>query len=537
MNRFCAVWGLLAFVLIFAGCGGYKAAPPVSARYSNDMAMRATPESQINDEDSPQFNTEAYDEIVENEFRSALESPQSTFSIDVDTASYSNVRRLLNDGQLPPAGAVRIEELINYFSYDYPQPEGEHPFSVSTDLAACPWTPEHQLVRIALKGKEFDQSERPPSNLVFLLDVSGSMNQANKLPLVQSAMRMLVEELNENDRVAIVVYAGAAGLVLPSTTADQKTTILSAIDRLRAGGSTNGGQGIELAYQVAKANRIEGGTNRVIICTDGDFNVGTTSQSDLVALIQAKAASGIYLSVLGFGTGNYKDSTMEKLADKGNGNYAYIDSMLEARKALVQQMGATLITIAKDVKIQLDFNPSRISAYRLIGYENRIMANEDFRDDKKDAGEIGAGHTVTALYEIVPVGVESPARNSKPSEFVEVVPKEGVNPATLLTVSLRYKQPDGDTSQEFTIPLNHEKDSQIPAASSDLQFATAVAAFGMLLRKSKFAGQADWDWVVETAQSSEGEDHDGFRAEFVSLAKKARMMSKKRLPLKGSNGD
>lgn len=471
-------------------------------------------------------NTEAYDHIDENDFLGVLQNPQSTFAIDVDTASYSNVRRMLNDGIAPPAGAVRIEEMINYFSYDYPQPTGPHPFSVVTDLATCPWATGHQLVRIALKGKESIPSERPPSNLVFLLDVSGSMDSPRKLPLVKSALRLLIDNLDNRDSVSLAVYASASGLVLPPTTADQKSKILSAIDKLSAGGSTNGGQGIHLAYKTAEKNFIQGGINRVILCTDGDFNVGISNQSDLVDLITEKAKSNIYLSVLGFGTGNYKDSTMELLADKGNGNYAYIDNLLEARKSLVKQMGAMLVTIAKDVKIQIDFNPNRISAYRLIGYENRMLKSEDFEDDTKDAGEIGAGHTVTALYEIVPTGSNSQFTSNQTSDFVETKIKDNINPNVLLNVSLRYKRPEETESIEFGTSLYHEKNSRPQSASSDFQFAASVAAFGMLLRSSKFAGDATYDWVLQNASNHRGEDQAGFRAEFIELVKRARMTQK-----------
>ncbi len=352
------------------------------------------------------FNTEAYRHIVENPFLDVTRAPLSTFSIDVDTAAYSNTRRFLNEGRLPPKDAVRIEELINYFAYDYPQPVGDAPFSVTTEVAQCPWNSAHRLVHVGLQGKRLSRAQLPPANLVFLLDVSGSMQEPNKLPLVKSALSLLAEQLTERDRVALVVYAGSSGLVLPATTGDRKGEILAAIERLEAGGSTNGGAGIQLAYKVAADNFIRDGINRVILATDGDFNVGVTNEGDLVRLIEAKRQSGVFLSVLGFGTGNVKDATMEQLADKGNGNYAYIDTAAEARKVLGQQLGGTLATIAKDVKLQLEFNPARAAAYRLIGYENRLLRDEDFNDDTKDAGEIGAGHTVTALYEVVPAGQE-----------------------------------------------------------------------------------------------------------------------------------
>src|SRR5438105_1463920 len=361
-----------------------------------------------------EFNTAAYDHILENPFLDAKDNPLSTISIDVDTASYSNVRRFINEGSLPPKDAVRVEEMINYFSYDSAQPSDGKPFAVHVDAVSCPWETSHRLVRIGLKGKEIATDKRGPSNLVFLLDVSGSMTPPERLPLVKQAMRLLVEKLTENDRVAIVVYAGASGLALPSTTGDQKEHILEALENLQAGGSTNGAEGIQLAYKIAADNFIKGGVNRVILATDGDFNVGVTSQGDLIRLIEEKAKSGVFLSVLGVGTDNLKDSTMQKLADKGNGNYAYLDSLDEARKVLVQQMNGTLVTIAKDVKIQVEFNPARVASYRLIGYEKRMLRKEDFNNDKVDAGEIGAGHTVTALYEVVPVGAVNPAASVPP---------------------------------------------------------------------------------------------------------------------------
>jgi Ca-activated chloride channel homolog len=470
-----------------------------------------------------EFNTEAYAAITENAFVKALDEPQSTFSVDVDTASYANVRRILNDGRLPPKGAVRIEELINYFSYDYPEPIGEHPFAVNTEVAICPWNFDHRLVRIGLKGKSFQASQRPACNLVFLLDVSGSMLQPNKLPLVKQAMKLLVKELDERDRIAIVVYAGASGVALTSTAADQLQKINSAIDALSAGGSTNGAAGIQLAYQLAEDNHIQQGVNRVILCTDGDFNVGTTNESELVELITSKAKTNTFLTVLGFGDGNLKDSMMEKLADKGNGNYAYIDTLLEARKVLVEQTGGTLATIAKDVKIQIDFNPLHVQSYRLIGYENRLLANRDFRDDSQDAGEIGAGHTVTAFYEIVPNGGRSELVDVRPSEFVKTSLNCNADKDTLLSVNLRYKHPTAAESAEFQVRLPAAADANM--GSEDFKFATAVVAYGMLLRDSDFRGHASWDWVVATAEKSLGEDRHGIRHEFVQLAKAARRLS------------
>jgi len=475
----------------------------------------------------PEFNTESYDVITENEFVNSLANPKSTFSIDVDTASYSNVRRMISEQKMPPAGAVRIEELINYFDYQYPSLESDgHPFSVHTDLGKCPWNEAHQLVRIGLKGKTFSRQKRPDCNLVFLLDVSGSMHSLNKLPLVKEAMRMLVENLDRRDQIAIVVYAGSSGVVLPSTSASDSDAILRAMDQLKAGGSTNGGEGINLAYQIAAKNFIEDGVNRVVLCTDGDFNVGVSSRSSLVDLIAAKAKSGISLSVLGFGTGNLKDDTMESLADRCDGNYAYIDSKLEARKALVEQINGTLITIAEDVKIQVDFNPARVDSYRLIGYENRMLENEDFADDKKDAGEIGAGHTVTALYEVVPTGADSPARTDSGSEFVETKLKaDAANSDSVLKVNLRYKLPDETESKTFSVALDRKASDPVEMPSGDFQFAASVAAYGMLLRDSKFKGDVDWEWVVNSAKSSLGDDPNGYRSEFVKLARQAQVMN------------
>ncbi len=514
---------LVLLLALVSGCGHGQ--PASSAKIGNrHMSAVAGENEQARDPQSAsELNTEQYAAITENPFITALDEPQSTFSIDVDTASYANVRRLLQEGRKPPSGAVRIEELVNYFDYDYPQPTGEHPFAVTTELASCPWQSDHQLLRVGLKGKEMERKARPVGNLVFLLDVSGSMLDDRKLPLVKSAMQLLTGELKENDRVAIVVYAGASGLVLDSTSARESTKILSAIEQLTAGGSTNGGEGIELAYRVARENFVEGGINRVILCTDGDFNVGTTSESALVELIEQQAKSQVFLTVLGFGTGNLKDSTMEKLADKGNGNYAYVDSLLEARKVLVEQVGGTLVTIAKDVKIQLDFNPRFVQSYRLLGYENRLLENQDFRDDTKDAGEIGAGHTVTAFYEIIPLGTQAESPGQRPSEFVQPKLITTSQPGTMLTVNLRYKQPTADESSEFQVRLSH--DALVAEPTLDFQFASAVVAYGLLLRGSAQAGTLNWDWVIDTAQRNLGDDPSGLRAEFVQLAKTARRIS------------
>ena len=460
------------------------------------------------------FQTEAYDHFDDNAFRRVGNDPLSTFSIDVDTASYANVRRFLNQGTFPPEGAVRTEELINYFHFDYPQPSGDAPFSVTTELAECPWNTKHRLALIGLQGRALSDKDNAARNLVFLIDVSGSMASPDKLPLVRNAMGMLADILDNRDRVAIVVYAGASGMVLPSTPGDQKATIHRAIHDLESGGSTNGAAGITLAYRVAREHFIKGGVNRVILATDGDFNVGVTSQDELVRLIEQQRETGIFLSVLGVGTGNLKDSTMEKLADKGNGNYAYLDSLQEARKVLVHEAGSTLVTIAKDVKIQIEFNPSAVAAYRLIGYENRVLKNEDFNDDKKDAGEIGSGHSVTALYEIVPAGVEIDEASVDPLKYQQQPRPTGAAASDeLATVKLRYKAPDGDTSKLISTVL-HNRPQPMRA---NLGFASAVAEFGMLLRGSKMAGTASYESVIARAKAFRATDPEGYRTEFVKL--------------------
>jgi Ca-activated chloride channel family protein len=473
-------------------------------------------------------NTEAYDQIVENPFLDARQNPLSTFSIDVDTASYANIRRFLNAGQLPPKGAVRIEEMINYFSYDWPPPEGDEPFNVYAEVAGCPWNPDHRLVLFGLKGMEIEQEQRPPSNLVFLLDVSGSMQPDNKLPLLKQAMQMLVQELDDDDTVAIVVYAGQSGLVLPPTICNSlgKREILDSLHSLQASGSTNGGAGMQLAYDMAEEVFIEGGTNRVIWATDGDFNVGITDRSALVQMIQARARRGVFLTVLGFGTGNLKDSTLEMLADKGNGNYAYVDNLSEGYRVLVEQIHGTLVTIAKDVKLQIEFNPAEVAAYRLIGYENRVLAAEDFNDDTKDAGEIGAGHTVTALYEVVPVGQPAPHGLVDPLKYQtrdEPPAPADAFAGEMLTVKLRYKDPDGDVSrlQEFVVT---DDETDFANASQDFQFAAAVAGFGLLLRDSQYKGDLTYDAVAEIAKANLGEDASGYRAEFLNLVRTARRL-------------
>ena len=465
-----------------------------------------------------ELNTEQYDWIPENAFKLAMDNPLSTFSIDVDRAAYANVRRFLNDNQLPPPDAVRIEEMVNYFEYDYPQPQGEDPFAISLEVASCPWNNDHELALVGLQGLKVDTKDLPPNNLVFLLDVSGSMNSADKLPLLKSAMRLLVNQLRPEDSVAITVYAGAAGLVLEPTS--DKGRINEAISRLQAGGSTAGGAGIELAYRTAQQSFIKEGNNRVILATDGDFNVGASSDGELVRLIEEKRKSGIFLTVLGFGTGNLKDSKMEKLADKGNGNYAYIDDILEAKKVLVNEMGGTLLTIAKDVKIQVEFNPAQVKAYRLIGYENRVLANEDFDNDLKDAGELGAGHTVTALYELITAGSDEPIPVTGELKYQKT---QLVDSDDLMTVKLRYKQPDGDESKLLVRSIK-ASEFQGLRPSDNFRFACEVAEFGMLLRNSEFRGNASYGQIIERANQLKGADREGYRAEFIRLVEKARLL-------------
>ncbi|MCH7678370.1 VWA domain-containing protein [candidate division KSB1 bacterium] len=470
-------------------------------------------------------NTEEYSKINDNVFLSPGTNPLSTFSIDVDAASYANVRRFLNSGRLPYKDAVRIEELINYFNYDYEDPKGEHPFSVMTEVSQAPWNPDHKLVHIGLQGKKLNYEEMKPSNLVFLVDVSGSMRSPNKLPLLKSAFKLLVKNLDDRDRIAIVAYAGAAGLVLPSTPAKERSTILSALDKLEAGGSTAGGAGIKLAYKVAKENLIEDGNNRVILATDGDFNVGVSSTSELVRTIEEKRNDGIFLTICGFGMGNYKDGRMESISNAGNGNYFYIDNIMEANKVFVKEMRATLFTIAKDVKIQIEFNPAKVQAYRLIGYENRMLKSEDFNDDKKDAGELGAGHTVTALYEIIPVGVKSDFIKSVDElkyQKGQITNQAGSD--ELMTVKLRYKRPKEDTSQLLSIVIK-DKATKLAKSSNNFKFSAAVAEFGMLLRDSEFKGQASYEHALKLAKEGKGEDLEGYRSEFVQLVKKAALLA------------
>ncbi|MBI9102647.1 MAG: VWA domain-containing protein [Spirochaetales bacterium] len=516
-----------------------RAEAPLSGIVAYDDAGSGYAEEYLMEEDemafdgmfepAEEFNTEEYARIRENEFIQVMDEPISTFSIDVDTASYANVRRFLNEGRLPTSDAVRIEELINYFSYDYPQPEGDAPFSFTTETARSPWNGENLILQIGLQGYDVAKEDMPPSNMVFLLDVSGSMSDANKLPLLKESMALLIDTLGRKDRISIVAYAGAAGLVLPPTNGSSRQKILSAMDRLEAGGSTAGGEGIELAYAVAEENFIEGGNNRIIIATDGDFNVGQSSQGELTRLIEKEREKGIFLTVLGLGMGNYKDNRMESIADSGNGNYAYIDTINEARKVLVNEMESTLLTIAKDVKIQIEFNPAVVESYRLIGYENRLLANRDFNDDTKDAGEIGAGHTVTALYEIIPApGVtgsavseteagqtelryqETTVRDSASSDFA----------GELGFIKFRYKAPDSDTSTLITSPVGY-RFNDFGQASENLRFAASVAEWGMLLRGSSYLPEEDpaipLSRLISVVKKTLGEDEFGYRAEFLTL--------------------
>jgi len=478
---------------------------------------------------SEDFNTEDYDQITENPFRKVDGNPLSTFSIDVDAASYSNIRRYLNQGQLPPAGAVRIEEMINYFSYQYPQPSGDDPFNVNTEIADAPWNNNHRLVLIGLQGKKIPYDNLPASNLVFLIDVSGSMSDENKLPLVKSSLKLLVDQLRPQDKVALVVYAGNAGLVLPSTNGNNKIKIKQAIDQLESGGSTAGGAGITLAYKTATENFIKEGNNRVILCTDGDFNVGLSSDDALETMIEKERKSGVFLTVLGYGMGNYKDNKMQKLADKGNGNHAYIDGFNEAKKVLVNEFGGTLFTIAKDVKLQVEFNPEKVQAYRLIGYENRMLAKEDFNNDKKDAGELGSGHTVTALYEIIPVGVDDEALDTVDElRYQKTAKHQSISKFgnELLNVKLRYKKPEEDNSKLLQYPLadNH---ISLKKASENFRFAASVAEFGMLLRDSKYKGDGSFEMVKSLAKESMGNDAEGYRKEFIHLVENAALLKNK----------
>ncbi len=524
------VLGVLAAVIVFLpGCTYHKEPPPGSSVGLGESSGPPRGASTLLPEDFPpqtDFNTEEYGVIDEPGFAAAVNTPLSTFSIDVDTASFANVRRFLHDGRLPPADAVRIEELINYFDYDYPDPSEGEPFSIVTEMAGCPWAPSHRLVHIGLRSKPVAMANLPPNNLVFLIDVSGSMAAADKLPLLKKAFSLLAQQLRTQDQISIVVYAGAAGMVLPPTFGAQKTKILRSLSQLDAGGSTAGGAGIHLAYKLARENFIEAGNNRVILATDGDFNVGVSSDGELVKMIEREREAGVFLTVLGFGTGNLKDSKMEKLADHGNGNYAYIDNLLEARRVLVEQMGATLLTVAKDVKLQVEFNPAQVKAYRLIGYENRRLHDEEFNDDKKDAGDLGAGHSVTALYEVILAGSDEPLSGVDPLKYQQTTVRpdaEGSN--EVLTVKLRYKPPEGSESRLLTRVLAKPGDGAVP--SQAFRFASAVAEFGLLLRDSPYKGAADYDYdhAFEQIRQTLGNDEDGRRSEFLFLIKTAKKLT------------
>jgi Ca-activated chloride channel homolog len=490
--------------------GTYSQANSTPSFYSND-----------NDEES---NTEAYSNITENGFKNVSDNPVSTFSIDVDAASYSNVRRFLNQGQLPPAGAVRTEEMINYFKYQYPQPANNDPFSFNTEMSDCPWNKQNKLLLVGLQGKTIPTENLPASNLVFLIDVSGSMSAENKLPLVKASLKLLTDQLREKDKISMVVYAGNAGLVIAATSGTEKDKIKKAIDALESGGSTAGGAGIQLAYKTAQENFVKAGNNRVILCTDGDFNVGVSSDDDMVRLVEKERNSGVFLTTLGYGMGNYKDSKMQQMADKGNGNNFYIDNISEAKKVLVNEFGGTLFTIAKDVKLQLEFNPAKVAGYRLIGYENRMLNKEDFNNDKKDAGELGSGHTVTALYEIIPVGVESDfLEDAEPLKYQASNDNEMGNTTfsdELLTIKFRYKAPSKDKSDLITYTVKDESTSFVKA-SNNFRFAAAVANFAMLLRNSEYKGNTNYTKVLAIANAAMGADVEGYRKECIELIKAA----------------
>jgi Ca-activated chloride channel homolog len=472
------------------------------------------------------FNTEEYDHVVENQFKDTIQNPLSTFSIDVDTASYTNIRRFITGSQLPPIDSVRIEEMINYFDYDYPQPKDEHPFSVITEISSCPWNSGNRLIHIGLQGKSLDYTHLNPCNLVFLIDSSGSMQDPNKLPLLKQSLKLLLGELSAKDRVAIVAYAGSAGLILPSTPASRKDTIIAAMDQLQAGGCTAGGAGLQLAYRVANDNIIKGGNNRVILCTDGDFNIGVSSTGDLVRMMDEYRKTDIYLTICGFGMGNYKDGRMEQISRAGNGNYFYIDGIKEARKVFVKQMRANMFTIAKDVKIQIEFNPVKVKAYRLVGYETRVMPNEDFNNDLKDAGELGAGHTVTALYEIIPAGSKQAVNTTDPLKYQQtVINPDAAKSIELMTVKLRYKPPRQETSKLITVTVT-DSNIALNKASDNFRFSAAVAGFGMILRDSKFRNELSLKDIIELARNAKGKDEEGYRSEFINMVETAALLKK-----------
>lgn len=502
---------LILLPFIFASCSQNMRS---SSYKSDENAMPYPPMTK-----SEELNTEEYDHIQENGFQEVLTQPLSTFSIDVDAASYSNVRRFITDGHLPPKDAVRIEEFINYFTYDYPQPKESATFSINTEVGACPWNKEHKLVHIGLQGKKMDSQKTVPSNLVFLMDVSGSMEAPNKLPLLKKSFKMLLNKLSNKDRISIVVYAGAAGVVLPSTSCNKKDKIIEAVNQLSAGGSTAGGEGIKLAYRIAEKNFIKNGNNRILIATDGDFNVGVSSDNALIKLIEEKRETGVFLSVLGFGTGNYKDSKMEKIADHGNGNYYYIDNLFEAKKVLVNEIGSTLHTIAKDVKIQIEFNPAKVAQYRLVGYENRLLENKDFDDDTKDAGELGAGHSVTALYEIIPRKKGDSPKSTYRYQSAQIT-EEAYKSLEIANVKFRYKPPKEDKSKLIEEPIV-DRNTHFEETSTNYRFSASVATFGMLLRDSEYKNDVSYSQVIAMAEESKGDDTEGYRSEFIRLVKLA----------------
>lgn len=519
MKKLVPLFPILLFILMLAGCG--------ETNYHRGPLMQETLE--YSSENGLDYNTEEYDRIYENNFLEVLKNPLSTFSIDVDGASYSNTRRFISQqGQLPPPDAVRIEEFINYFNYDYSAPQNEDPFSIYTELSDCPWNSNNKLLHIGLQGKKLNLGALPKNNLVFLMDVSGSMIDRNKLPLLKSSFKLLVDQLGKEDRIAIVVYAGAAGVVLPSTSCDNKDKILQTLEKLEAGGSTAGGEGLKLAYKIAAENFISDGNNRIILATDGDFNVGPSSDAEMTRLIEKKRETGIFLSVLGFGTGNIKDSKMEKIADNGNGNYYYIDNLFEAKKVMVTEMGGTLNAIAKDVKIQMEFNPAKVYKYRLLGYENRMLNNEDFANDTVDAGELGAGHSVTALYEIIPKTSENSEKVKENYNYLTTeISQEAYKSSEIGRVKFRYKKPTSDVSNLITHPIE-ESQIDFKDSSENFKFAASVVEFGLLLRDSNHKADANYNQVVAMAENSKGIDQEGYRAEFIRLVEMAKTLDSKK---------
>jgi len=517
---------LFSFLLFGCGQRAYhkERAMEQLTRQDIKVPVSKTSAESKNEKGGENFNTEEYAKIVENNFKNALQNPLSTFSIDVDNASYSNIRRYLENNSMPPEGAVRIEEMINYFSYDYPNPTGKHPFSIYTEYGVCPWNIKHNIVHIGIQGKKLDYENLKPSNFVFLIDASGSMSSDNKLPLLKRSLKLLLDQLDDRDKVSIVAYAGAAGLILPATNASEKKEILKALNKVSAGGSTAGGQGIKLAYKVAEENLISDGNNRVILATDGDFNVGASSTDQLIKMVREHANNNIYLTILGLGMGNYKDIRMEDISNSGNGNYFYIDNIKEAEKVFVREMRANMFTIAKDVKIQVEFNPTKVKGYRLIGYENRVMQNEDFNNDKKDAGELGAGHTVTALYEIIPAGSKEKIPGNDSLKYQTINIKTSASKTNeLLTVKLRYKPIKSDKSILLAVPVNDNALS-LNETNNNFRFSAAVAEFGLLLRQSKFKGDASFAQVKELANKSLSKDEYGYRNEFVRLVDVASLL-------------